>query len=78
MHGYNQTSDIYVFIREPKSCSHFITNGAKLRLSYKYIDIRSLVITYFYQILYFLGQRVENNEVHDDSWQQQELQQFST
>ena len=40
-----QTSDIYEFIGEPKSCSHFITNGAKLRLSYKYIHIRSLIIT---------------------------------
>jgi hypothetical protein len=38
-----QTSDIYVFIREPKSCTHFITNGAKIRLSYKYIHIRSLI-----------------------------------
>ncbi len=36
---YVQTSDIYVFIGEPKSCSYFITNGAKLRLSYKYIHI---------------------------------------
>jgi hypothetical protein len=38
----DQTWDIYVFIGEPKSCSHFITNGAKLRLSYKYIHIPSL------------------------------------
>jgi DNA topoisomerase VI subunit B len=36
---YIQTWDIYVFIGEPKSCSHLITNGAKLRLSYKYIHI---------------------------------------
>jgi hypothetical protein len=40
-----QTWDIYIFIGEPKSCSHFITNGAKLRLSYKYIHIPSLIIT---------------------------------
>ncbi len=32
---------------------------------------KCIVITYFYQILYFLGQPVENNEVHDDSWQQE-------
>ncbi len=43
--AYYQRSDIYVFIGEPKSCSHFITNGAKLRLSYKYIHIPSLLIT---------------------------------
>ncbi len=40
----DQRSDMYVFIGEPKSCSHFITNGAKLRLSYKYIHIPSLVM----------------------------------
>ncbi len=36
--------DMYVWIGEPKSCSHFITNGAKLRLSYKYIHIPSLIM----------------------------------
>ncbi len=35
---------MYVFIGEPKSCSNFITNGAKLRLSDKYIHIRSLIM----------------------------------
>jgi hypothetical protein len=48
-YSHYQTWDIYVLIGEPKSCSHFITNGAKLRLSYKYIHIPSLpIIHQFY------------------------------
>ncbi len=39
---YEQRSDMYVFIREPKFSSIGYKVGARFRLSYKYINVRCL------------------------------------
>ncbi len=44
-HIYDQRSDMYVFIGEPKFSSIGYKVGPRFRLSYKYLHIRSLMMS---------------------------------